>query len=133
MNIEIDINDFSLITDEIWIYNISNGREIRRNIGEFAQYKVWVYSNEGLIPHFHIKNKCLPDCCLKICSNEYFRHGSHIGTLNKKELKTLYEWLSKDNKHNWIKIIKEWNKHINDNIIKISEDINIPDYININN
>ena len=88
--------------------------------------KIYVYSNEGEnIPHFHISKIDKTDCCLKILKPEWFIHGKNNGTISKKELKLLYEWLNKDNRFYWKEIINEWNKQRNN---KVDCEIEVPKY-----
>ena len=68
-------------------------------------YQIYVYSNEGPIPHFHVidvtnntkKNTTSShsnkDACICIYKPVYFSHGSHTSTLNSKELKVLDTFL----------------------------------------
>ena len=65
------------------------------------KYKLWtcgiyVYNNEGQIPHFHIKSKDKKwECCVEIYRPMYFNHGSKQGKLNNKQCELLDEWMSK--------------------------------------
>lgn len=56
--------------------------------------QIYVYSNEGTIPHFHLfnKNKTFERF---ICIYEplYFNHGTKNGKLTAKQCKILNDWL----------------------------------------
>ena len=75
---ENDLLEDTKITDQI---------EYRKKT---FNYQIYVYSDEGPIPHFHIKGKGNDtDCCICIFEPRYFDHGTHVTTLNNKELKAL--------------------------------------------
>ena len=103
--------------------------EFRRNIGNFLNYKIYVYDKEGQnIPHFHIKLNGFLDCCIKIQKPEYFIHGSNTNTITKKHIKKLIKWLNDNDKYFWKEIIRTWNNH---SINKLDINLEIPDYYNI--
>ena len=68
-------------------------------------YQIYVYSDEGPIPHFHVidssnntkKNTVNghsdKDVCICIYKPIYFSHGSHMSVLNSRELKALDTFL----------------------------------------
>ena len=57
---------------------------------------IYVYNNEGQIPHFHIKTKDKKwECCIEIYRPLYFNHGTKQGRLNNKQCELLDAWMSK--------------------------------------
>ena len=57
---------------------------------------IYVYNNEGQIPHFHIKTKNNNlECCIEIYKPLYFDHGIQQRNLNNKQCKLLDKWMSK--------------------------------------
>ena len=57
---------------------------------------IYVYNNEGQIPHFHIKSKDKKwECCIEIYRPLYFNHGSKQGKLNNKQCELLDTWMNK--------------------------------------
>lgn len=85
----VGVADFS--TEEL-LYEDCVGRiNFPKNIG---QCKIFVYSNEGKIPHFHIiSKKGNEECCVCIYQPLYFNHGNKQLQLNSKQRKILNEWL----------------------------------------
>ena len=76
--------------------------------------QIYVYSNEGTIPHFHLfnKNKTF-ECCICIYEPLYFNHGFKTGKLTNKQCEILNEWLDKpsylmNDKSNWQMIDALW-------------------------
>lgn len=90
------------------------------NLESAGECKIFIYGNEGRIPHFHIKgmnNKF--ECCIKICEADYFDHGYKTDHLSKKDLKKLDEFLNKKNKKfpektNWEVARAFWNSAENE-------------------
>lgn len=90
------------------------------NFESAGECKIFIYGNEGRIPHFHIKgmhNKF--ECCIKICKAEYFDHGYKTGHLSKKDLEKLDKFLDKKNKKfpdktNWEVARAFWNSAENE-------------------
>lgn len=85
------------------------------NLGKsIGSCKVYVYSNEGTIPHFHLFNKDKSfECCICIYEPLYFNHGFKTGILNSKQCRILNEWLEQPNIHmnkitNWELIDTLW-------------------------
>ena len=79
---------------------------------------IYVYNNEGQIPHFHIKSKNNEwECCVEIYRPLYFNHGSKQGKLNNKQCELLDEWLKKKvfpfNITNWESISLSWDNSQN--------------------
>lgn len=77
--------------------------------------RVFVYNNEGPIPHFHIENNNGFKCCVMLFDNRYFSHGSKTDTLSNKQCKLLDEWLSSksilpffNNITNWETLVAYW-------------------------
>lgn len=129
---EIDnINQIGFTVNKEDIIQLISNLEVRRQIGNIKMLTIYVYNNEGNIPHFHIKKVGKQDCCIKILTNEYFIHPKHSTTLSRNELKLLIDFLnSKENNETyWSLIIKEWNKQSN---IKVNINTKIPNYMNIN-
>ena len=57
---------------------------------------IYVYNNEGQIPHFHIKSKSGDwECCVEIYKPLYFNHRSKQGKLNNKQCELLDIWMNK--------------------------------------
>ena len=57
---------------------------------------IYVYNNEGQIPHFHIKTKNNNwECCIEIYKPLYFDHGIQQGKLNNKQCELLDTWMNK--------------------------------------
>lgn len=130
MGIEItDINEICFIENYETIKAIISPIEERKLIGELKAMRVYVYNKEGVnVPHFHINKIDNRSCCLKIKELGWFIHGKNNGTLSKKELKLLYEWLNQNNKKEWKSIITEWNKHTQN---KLDIEIEIPEYFSL--
>ena len=94
--------DFS--TEEL-LYEDCIGRvNFPNNIGECS---IYVYSDEGTIPHFHIipKNGS-SECCVCIYEPLYFNHGNKQLQLNSKQRKILNKWLKSEFKYN--KKVTNW-------------------------
>lgn len=120
------------IDDEREIESLMNGFEKRGNCGNLLKGQLFVYNREGdYEPHFHIVRHEHHDCCVKLLSNEYFIHGKHTGTLNNKEAQILYKWFEEDI-NNWLRVINEWNKHVQNETMKVPIDCPIPDYTKLN-
>lgn len=134
--INFDFEDFKIIDDLNKLYEIKQNLQRVIEKRERLEYfnnigLICVFPNEGKnIPHFHITNKQNSiDICVEIKNAAFFKHGhKHIGELNKKECKHLYNYLNKDNKYWWIELIKLWNKNNNDTL---DFTIDIPKYFNI--
>lgn len=85
------IGELNLSTEEL-LYEDCVGRiNFSNNIGEC---KIYVYSNEGTIPHFHIISKNNQESCICIYEPLYFNHGSKVMRLNSKQRKELDNWLN---------------------------------------
>lgn len=122
-----------------------HGERLSHNL---SNVKISVYSGDGNKPHFHVKsiNKKRGDkkskddgfeTCIRLDTNEYFRHGNKTGKLNNSELKSLVALLNKPIKSRYgvlplyTILCKEWNRDI-DQTTKVNEDISkIPDYLNM--
>ena len=68
---------------------------------DVGECKIYLYSDEGALPHFHIiPKKGGKECCVCIYQPLYFNHGT--GTeqmiLNSEQKKILNEWISKPSK-----------------------------------
>lgn len=78
-----------LSTEELIIEDCYGRINFPNGIGEC---KIYVYSNEGTIPHFHlIKDKF--ESCICIYESLYFNHGLKQSRLNSKQRKILNNWL----------------------------------------
>ena len=104
------------------------------NVG---QCSIYVYSNEGTIPHFHIIPKNgIGESCICLYEPLYFNHGSKQLRLNSKQRKILDDWLEQQSiiapeVTNWRLICISWetgngNKYIPKNPVK-------PNYRNMEN
>lgn len=76
--------------------------------------KVYVYSNEGIIPHFHLFNNDKTfECCICIYEPLYFNHGFKTDKLSNKQCEILNDWLDgpsyvMNDKSNWQMIDAFW-------------------------
>lgn len=86
----IDYNDEDILEDTKIADIIQSGKKT-------INYQLYVYSDEGPIPHFHLLEKFdtnrRVDTCICIFQAKYFVHGNHTSTLNNKELKILDSFL----------------------------------------
>ena len=88
------LGSVNLSTEEL-LYEDCIGRvNLPNGVGEC---KIYVYSGEGTIPHFHIIPKNDIECCICIYEPLYFNHGNKQGKLNSKQRKILNEWLKEAN------------------------------------
>lgn len=63
-------------------------------VGIFGAYKIYVYGGERDVAHFHFLSKQTgAEGCIKILTNEYYKHGGHNAVLNAKERKELVIFL----------------------------------------
>ena len=79
---------------------------------------IYVYNNEGEIPHFHIRSKNIDwECCVEIYKPLYFYHGIQQRNLNNKQCKLLDKWLKKKSSPfditNWESISLSWDNSEN--------------------
>lgn len=94
--------------------------------------KIYVYGNEGTIPHFHlISENGKFETCICIKEAKYFKHGKKNGTLTKKQKEELNHFLEQINKKvpdrtNWEATRDAWNFSNDTNIISMK--IKKPDY-----
>ena len=97
---------------------------------------VYVYSNEGPIPHFHVINKNKKfESCIRLDKAEYFTHGSKIGKLTSKEVKELIRFLNEKidigldyNVPRYVAMCITWNNDMN-NTTKVKASVKtMPDY-----
>lgn len=76
--------------------------------------KIFVYGNEGYIPHFHLKKSDGTESCLCIFEAKYFNHENKHKILTDKELYTIDTFMSffisdgRSKISNWDKIVKMW-------------------------
>ena len=114
------------LLEELLIGEIDFGNEIldEQKLGDvnlkskLGTCGIYVYNNEGPIPHFHIKSKNNDlECCVEIYRPLYFNHGSKQGKLNNKQCELLDEWLNKKvfpfNITNWESISLSWDNSQN--------------------
>ena len=109
-------------------------------LGYFDSYEIFVFTNDsGKIPHFHVRDKETMGqkfhTYIRIDKAEYFHHTGKEDILNKKERKELVNFLrsnyrNRENETNWNHLIDLWNDNNSD--VEINEDLEIPDYINMN-
>lgn len=107
-------------------------------VGNFGEYRIYVYSGERNIAHFHFINRHTgAEGCIKILTNEYYQHGGHNATLNSRERKELVKFLKATSKQgsawtNYQAICFAWNI-CNDNYMLPgdSSKIKMPDYENM--
>lgn len=110
----------------------------------FCSIKLAVFSDEGMIPHFHFfkgiapekaipKDKINEGGCICFESANYFTHGGHKETLKRHECEELVKFLKlpcKNNKKltNWEMLLSIWNLENDDPKKEILEDLPIPEY-----
>lgn len=111
-----------------------------KDLGEF---KVFVYGDEGKIPHFHLTdhNRNLI-ACICLAEPKYFSHGTHHSEkLTNNQQEDLYKFMKKPNKKNpkitnWEFAVKTWEDANQDKDYeykgKMTGAKNMPDYSNIN-
>lgn len=119
---------------------LSEGSVGSINLGKrIGACKVYVYPNEGPVPHFHLLSESNDfESCICIYSNNYFDHGSKIGILNSKQRKELNDWLKSDASEYstvkgtyWDLIAVAWRMNNGDKYIpKVQK---MPDYLNLAN
>lgn len=129
----IGVVNFS--TEEL-LYEDCVGRiNLPNNIGEC---KIYVYSNEGKIPHFHIiPKKGGEECCVCIYQPYYFNHEIEQVQLNSKQRKILNEWLNQPSKlepviSNW-KIVSGFWQTGNEDDPNVPENPVQPNYNDLKN
>ena len=90
--------------------------------------KIFVYGNEGLIPHFHVKYNG-KETCFSIFEPMYANHEAHHTTMTHKQLKGLNIFLmSPDrtsetkNKSFWEEIVDDWVVRNNDHNFEHKDD-----------
>ena len=128
------IDTINFTTDKVFLEDCVGRINFPINIG---QCNIYVYSNEGTIPHFHIIPKNgIGESCICIYEPLYFNHGGKQLRLNSKQRKILDDWLEQQSTiapevTNWRLICISWetgngNKYIPKKPIK-------PNYRNIEN
>ena len=120
------LGELNLTTDELLNEDCIGRINFPNTIG---QCSIYIYSNEGTIPHFHIipKNN-VGECCVCIFEPFYFNHGSKQLRLNSKQRKMLNNWMNErsyaDSRlTNWDAIVFVWkvgngNKYVPKNPIQ---------------
>ena len=90
-NIPKLIGDINLSSKEPFIESAVCRLNLPFNVG---QCNIYVYSNEGTIPHFHIIPKNgIGESCICIYEPFYFNHCSKQMQLNSKQRKLLDDWM----------------------------------------
>ena len=124
---EINLDDFSITINEILNLNEDIGLNLKSDLGIG---KIYVYSNEGNIPHFHINGKGWKSC-IKIYEPKYFIHKDSTQTFSSKQRKILNNYLHQKSDiysgTNWDYISYVWKLRVNP-IINIPENPIQPDY-----
>ena len=124
---KINLNDFSITINEILNLDEVVALNLKSDLGIG---KIYVYSNEGNIPHFHINGKGWKSC-IKIYEPKYFIHGDYTQTFSSKQRKILNSYLHQRNNTysgtNWEYISYVWKLRGNP-IINIPENPIQPDY-----
>lgn len=127
----IKIGEISLPNNEPKNARHNNGRYNNIRFKHTDNLEIWVYPNDnGKIPHFHVKRNGKPDACIMIMDNQYFTHGSHTGTLNKKESGLLNDWLKQIVENigtMWTVIRDDWNAN-DERGTSVPPNIDQPDY-----
>ena len=101
MDIDLPFEDESL--EEGQITKVDLG-------GRVKTCTIWVYSGEGPIPHFHVKNERF-ESCIHIFESKYANHEDYHKTLNDDQVKILDSKLREkatDNKTYWDQIVDLW-------------------------
>lgn len=117
-----------LSTEELMNEDCTGRINFSNKIGEC---KVYVYSNEGTIPHFHLIASDGQESCICIYESLYFNHGSKTMKLNSKQRKELDSWLSKpcqsnEKISNWKNINIVWK--VGNGKDNVPKDATKPDY-----
>lgn len=104
------IGIIDLSTEELINEDCTGRINFSNKIGEC---QVYVYSNEGIIPHFHLIAKDGNESCICIYEPLYFNHGRKTMRLNSKQRKELDNWLNEPNidneaMSNWESINAAW-------------------------
>lgn len=127
----IKIGEISLPNNEPKNARHNNGKYNNIRFKHTDNLEIWVYPNDnGKIPHFHVKRNGKPDACIMIMDNQYFTHGSHTGTLNKKESGLLNDWLKQIVENigtMWTVIRDDWNAN-DERGTSVPPNIAQPDY-----
>lgn len=77
-------------------------------LGTFKGFEIMVFEGEGSIPHFHFRNfQDGRKGCIKLLTNEYFKHGEYQDELNVKERKELVNFLQSEPKEQYKRMFKE--------------------------
>lgn len=108
-------------------------------------YDVVVFTDDsGYIPHVHIIDIQTRgtdfDCCIRLDTNSYFKHGKHRDIMNRKFEKEFYELMKQPHRNPRYQNVYEyavslWNDNNSDSYIQIKQDENgnviVPDYSNM--
>ena len=126
----INFGDFDIRENTIDIVHFGKG---------LGDCKIQVYSNEDIIPHFHIISKNNKfECCVCIFEPLYFNHGSKVEKLDSNQRKTLNKWLSDPsdvivgNLTNWENIVLSW-QNLGNSMKAVPKIIKQPDYTTMEN
>ena len=101
-------------------YRIS---EEETSFNKLSEPIVYVYNNEGALPHLHYKFKNGTEGCIRLDISRYFCHEKYHEGLNSSQRKMLIVFLNTDN--NWQKLVDEWNRGRNQYICTATK---MPDY-----
>lgn len=111
-------------------------------LGTVNGYEIMVFESEGNVPHFHFRNLQTDEKgCIKLLSNEYFKHGEYTAEMNRKDRKLLVEFLHEDPKPQYKKMFAEglnnydilcllWDMNNDDDLCEKGS-LDIPDYEHI--
>ena len=83
--------------------------------------KIYVYNNEGTLPHLHYKFSNGTEGCIRLDVPRYFCHEKYHEGLNNREKQKVLDFLS----INWQKLVDEWNRGRNQYICTVTK---MPDY-----
>ena len=120
-------------TDSILLIEDAIGR---RSFSKLGELKILVYTNEGTIPHFHLKSSSSNwETCIELLKPKYFHYGKKNKVLNSKQCRELDDFMRSPNKiydilSNWKACLFLWSIGNNYSII-ITKDIKYPGYIDI--
>lgn len=110
------------------------------SLKSLGECNIYIYTNEGTIPHFHIISRSENfECCVCIYEPLYFDHGYKTGKLNAKQRKQMNNWLKKkyntlQKETNWEMIKLYWKtNNPSNNKYSIQETNTQPDYTNMEN
>ena len=97
-----------------------------------VETNIYVYANEGPIPHFHI-NIGNDEGCIMIKESQYFDHNNNCKLkLNSTQSKELQEWMTSipegQSINNWKRIVEMWNRNNPEKYKTINNSCKQPNY-----